>query len=181
MSEEFKGYKKFHDTFLNNVKEEGFLHDDHIHPVFLLWMSFEDDEKKEEFLNFIRKNDPEYEEELREYMDYYDIKNNIIPVYFPFEVESEEEFKNLSSFLHDIAQISKVHAYSVLSEVAMDDDEEKTEEELEYLPSIFTEAPDGSCYMSVLDYKSGKQIDDYSGEYEKNDEYIASLRFPIFE
>jgi hypothetical protein len=105
----------------------------------------------------------------------------VIPIYFPFEVENEEELKNLSLFLHNIAQISKVHAYSVLSEVTMDDDENKTEEELEYLPSIFTEAPDGSCFMSVLDYESGKQIDDYSGEYETNDEYIAGLRFPIFE
>jgi len=108
MSEEFKGYKKFHETFLNNVKEEGFLHGDHIHPVFLLWMSFENEEKKEEFLSFVKKNDPDYEEELREYMDYYDIENNVIPIYFPFEVENEEELKNLSLFLHDIAQISKV-------------------------------------------------------------------------
>src|SRR6056297_236620 len=127
MSEEFKGYKKFHDTFLKNVKSEGFLHGDHIHPVFLLWMSFENEEKKEEFLEFIKRNDPDYEEELREYMDFYDIKENIVPIYFPFEVENEEELKNLSLFLHNIAKISKVHAYSVLSEVAMDDDEGKTE------------------------------------------------------
>ncbi|BBE31331.1 hypothetical protein OSSY52_14720 [Tepiditoga spiralis] len=180
-------YKNFHDTFVKNSISEGFIHDDHIHPVILMWIEFTE-ESKRSFLNLIKKNDEEYAEEMEDYLKDYDINTVIVPVYFPFEAHDDEELNNFLNFLTEISNITKVHSYSVLSEISLHDDDvdmdnitEEDEENFEFHPSIFSEGEDGKCYMDVLDYESHKKIEDLSGEFDCKDEYILDLRLPIFK
>lgn len=177
-------YKKFHDSFLTSARQEGYIHGDHIHPVLLLWIEF-DEESKIKFLDFMENTDPEFKEEMEEYLENYDIKTNIIPVYFPMHFHEDSEYDAFMNFIDEIKSMVNIHVYSLLSEISIHEDDEDTESEdfdeenVDYYPGIFTETKDSQAFFTVMDY-SGKVLEDYSGEYSIDDPFIEGLRMDIF-
>ncbi|MDN5341570.1 hypothetical protein OF820_01255 [Oceanotoga sp. DSM 15011] len=172
---------KFHKLFLDSALNDGFIHKDHIHPVIVVWASLNEN-TKEDFIKYVNDFDKEYAVELKEYIEDLNYIEDIIPIYFPFEVESEEQLEAFNNFLEKIKDVIDIKSYSILSEVNITDDddiEEVDDEDLVYYPSIFTENDSGECYMTVVNYENLEVVDEYSGEFEKNDPYIQGLRFPI--
>jgi hypothetical protein len=177
-------YRKFHESFLKSIKDEGFLHEDHIHPVVLIWTNFESNENKEKFLEFLKKQDEEFSAEMEKYLNGFKLEEEIIPIYFPFHAETDEEYEGLFQFFSELKQYLKVHVYSILSEIAFTDDDledlGENEDSLDYYPSIFSESESGECFMSVLNYKDFSINEEYSGDYDINNDTVKSLRLPIF-
>ena len=208
--------KAYHEAFLQKATEEGFIHEDHIHPVIIFWMEFTQDTKKG-FVDFLNGIDSEFAKDTSEYLDRIDITKMVAPIYFPFEFESDEQFDDFMAFLDQVKTVATVHGYSVLSEIFIkDDDECDCEEESECgcgcghhhddedneececgedeecdcgcgchdenetaYPSLFTEGKDGKCYMTTFNYDTKEVLDDFSGEFEKDDDFVAGLRLPI--
>lgn len=175
-------YEEFHKIFLKNIETEGFLHDNHIHPVILLWVDIKTQEKKEELITFLKNEDEEFGDELDNYLVNFNIEKEIIPIYLPFHAESEEEYEGIFSFIIDLKDIVKVHFYSILSEITLtEDDDKEEEEEPKYYPSVLSESEEGKCYMAVIDYKDKSLIKEYTGIYDKDHEFVSEIRLPIFD
>ncbi len=96
------------------------------------------------------------------------------------EKEDSEDLYNFS--LGQLTEIIDLKAYSVITEVSLADEESEKEdsEDLYNFPAIFSEEKEGSCYLTVFDWDL-KEMEEYSGKFEKNEKDIEGLRFPFFQ
>jgi len=141
-----------------------------------LWINFTE-ESKTAFLSEINGYDEELSKEMNDFLSTYDIDNQIVPIHFPLEFESDEDIDNFLLFIDNIKTIVEIKAYSILSEISLFD-EESSEVDDEF-PALFSEEKNGECYLTVFDWNI-QELDDYSNKYDKNDETITPLRLSIF-
>jgi len=141
-----------------------------------LWINFTE-ESKTAFLSEINGYDEELSKEMNDFLSTYDIDNQIVPIHFPLEFESDEDIDNFLLFIDNIKKIVEIKAYSILSEISLFDEE--SSEVDDGFPALFSEEKNGECYLTVFDWNI-QELDDYSNKYDKNDETITPLRLSIF-
>jgi hypothetical protein len=141
-----------------------------------LWINFTE-ESKTAFLSEINGYDEELSKEMNDFLSTYDIDNQIVPIHFPLEFESDEDIDNFLLFIDNIKTIVEIKAYSILSEISLFDEE--SSEVDDGFPALFSEEKNGECYLTVFDWNI-QELDDYSNKYDKNDETITPLRLSIF-
>jgi hypothetical protein len=158
------------------VKNSNLVHEHHVHPIIFLWINFTE-ESKLAFLSEISGYDEELSEEMRSFLSTYDINNQIVPIHFPLEFDTDEEIDNFLLFIDDIKEIVEIKAYSILSEISLFDEE--SSEIDDGFPALFSEEKDGECYLTVFDWNI-QELEDFSNKYGKDDETITPLRLSIF-
>ncbi|CEP78526.1 MAG: hypothetical protein WBH84_04465 [Defluviitoga tunisiensis] len=141
-----------------------------------MWINFTE-ESKTAFLSEINGYDEELSKEMNDFLSTYDIDNQIVPIHFPLEFESDEDIDNFLLFIDNIKTIVEIKAYSILSEISLFDEE--SSEVDDGFPALFSEEKNGECYLTVFDWNI-QELDDYSNKYDKNDETITPLRLSIF-
>jgi hypothetical protein len=141
-----------------------------------LWINFTE-ESKTAFLSEINGYDEELSKEMNDFLSTYDIDNQIVPIHFPLEFESDEDIDNFLLFIDNIKTIVEIKSYSILSEISLFDEE--SSEVDDGFPALFSEEKNGECYLTVFDWNI-QELDDYSNKYDKNDETITPLRLSIF-
>ncbi|MBL5981955.1 hypothetical protein NAAC61_07925 [Petrotoga sp. 8T1HF07.NaAc.6.1] len=163
------------------MNDSNLVHEDHLHPEVILWVNFSEESKKE-FLDKIKKQDKDLAQDISEHLSQFKIEEEVVPVNLPLDVDTEEEFDKFMYFLGELAEIVDLKAYSVITEVSLADEESEKEdfEDLYNFPAIFSEEKEGSCYLTVFDWDL-KEMEEYSGKFEKNEKDIEGLRFPFFQ
>jgi len=164
------------------MNDSNLVHEDHLHPIVILWVNFSEESKKE-FLGKIKSQDEELAKDIGDYLSKFKVEEEVVPVNLPLDVETEEEFDDFLYFLGELAEIVDLKAYSVITEVSLADEEsgeEEGSEDLYDFPAIFSEEKEGSCYLTVFDWDL-KEMEEYSGKFEKNENEIDGLRFPFFK
>ena len=141
-----------------------------------MWINFTE-ESKTAFLSEINGYDEELSKEMNDFLSTYDIDNQIVPIHFPLEFESDEDIDNFLLFIDNIKTIVEIKAYSILSEISLFDEE--SSEVDDGFPALFSEEKNGECYLTVFDWNI-QELDDYSNKYDKNDETITPLRLSSF-
>lgn len=141
-----------------------------------MWINFTE-ESKTAFLSEINGYDEELSKEMNDFLSTYDIDNQIVPIHFPLEFESDEDIDNFLLFIDNIKTIVEIKAYSILSEISLFDEE--SSEVDDGFPALFSEEKNGECYLTVFDWNI-QELDDYSNKYDKNDGTITPLRLSIF-
>ncbi|MFA7569185.1 MAG: hypothetical protein WCY40_04880, partial [Defluviitoga tunisiensis] len=136
-----------------------------------MWINFTE-ESKTAFLSEINGYDEELSKEMNDFLSTYDIDNQIVPIHFPLEFESDEDIDNFLLFIDNIKTIVEIKAYSILSEISLFDEE--SSEVDDGFPALFSEEKNGECYLTVFDWNI-QELDDYSNKYDKNDETITPL------
>ncbi|HOP25370.1 MAG TPA: hypothetical protein PK894_07195 [Defluviitoga sp.] len=158
------------------MRRSELVHERHVHPVIFLWINFNEDSKLA-FLSKIKEYDEEFFEDMQEFLSNYDIANQVVPVHFPLEFDSDDEIDNFLFFIDEIKEIVEIKAYSILSEISLFDEESSEIED--GFPALFSEEKDGECYLTVFDWNM-KELEEYSNKYDKNDETVTPLRLSIF-
>ncbi|PNS01837.1 hypothetical protein X928_01930 [Petrotoga miotherma DSM 10691] len=163
------------------MNDSNLVHEDHLHPEVILWVNFSEESKKE-FLEKIKELDEELAQDINEHLSQFKVQEEVVPVNLPLDVDSEEEFDNFMYFLGELAEIVDLKAYSVITEVSLAEEESEKEDsgDLYDFPAIFSEEKEGSCYLTVFDWDL-KEMEEYSGKFEKNEKEIEGLRFPFFQ
>ena len=87
-----------------------------------MWINFTE-ESKTAFLSEINGYDEELSKEMNDFLSTYDIDNQIVPIHFPLEFESDEDIDNFLLFIDNIKTIVEIKAYSILSEISLFDEE----------------------------------------------------------
>ena len=170
-------YPEFHKSIMGTLKNSGLIHHDHVHPMLILWVNFTE-KSKDEFLKKIKEQDEDLYNELKEYLEGFDIEEESIPIDFPMDFASEEEFDSFFDFINEIQNIVYIPGYSVVSEISLSQEKEDQQDD-EGFPALFSETEDNVCYLTVFDWDLN-ELEEYSGEFDADDENIVGLRLPIF-
>jgi hypothetical protein len=130
-------------------------------------------------LEKLKEWDEELNQTIGEYLENFDLSKEVVPISFPLNVNSEDELDDIMSFLLDLQKTSDLKAYSVVTEITLEMEDED-EEDVWGNPAIFSEDREGNCFLTVFDWEAN-EIDDLSGAFEKDNLDIENLRLPFFK